>query len=377
MAKILIVDDEKKLRSIIYKFLTKEGHKVFGASDGVTGLKILAKEDPDIILCDILMPKMNGYEFIWTVKSHPVHKYTPVIMMTSLTMFNIQHSVITTGADDYLIKPINFDQLKLRIISMERTKQLYSELLEKDNKIQQELDVAKKIQYSFLPSTYPEFKGVTIKTKYYPAEKLSGDLYDMKKISNKKCFFIISDVSGHGVPAALVMSTIKILLSKYLEVYSEDLKELLYHINNELVSLQIERSFITAFAGIFDFKKKTLEYISAGHPAALHITKNKIKLLKANSTIIGMFPLEVYKKSSVHFKTNDKFLFFTDGLIEMHNPLTDKRFRLKNLISIIKKNNDKSLNSILNIIEQDIIHSKEGFLVNDDIAILGFSFNGR
>ncbi|MBU1075909.1 MAG: SpoIIE family protein phosphatase [Spirochaetes bacterium] len=373
MAKILVVDDEEELRKVITNYLKKEGHQVFEADNGKTGLKIIEKEDPDIILCDILMPEMNGYQFIEKVKAHPIHRYTPVIMLTGLSLFNIQHSVISTGADDYLIKPVDFDQLKLRIISMQRIKDLYKALLEKDNRIQKELDMAQKIQYSFLPSICPEFNGVEIVVRYYPTERLSGDLYDLKKISSDKCFFIVADISGHGVPAALVMSTVKILLSKYLEVYSEKLEELLYCINNELISFQLENIFITAFAGIFDFKKKTLEFISAGHPHALHIKKEKISLLKSNSTVLGMFPLEVYKKRVINYSANDKFLFYTDGLTGIRNIQSKKLFRLKDLLAFIKKNRKKPMNSILGTLENDIIKFSEMYHANDDVAIMGFS----
>ncbi|MBN1898225.1 MAG: SpoIIE family protein phosphatase [Spirochaetes bacterium] len=377
MAKILIIDDDKELLKKITRFLKKEGHTVFQAYNGNIGLEVLKKENPDLVLCDILMPEMNGYKFTRIVKNHSVFKYTPVIMLTSLDMFNIQHSAISTGADDYLLKPIDYDQLKLRVIAMERIKQLYFELLEKDKKIQRELDMAQRIQFSFLPGKFPEFKDVAIYSRYYPAAVLSGDLYDVKKVAPGKCFFICADVSGHGVPAALVQSSFRIILSKYLDNYSDDLEKLFFMVNNELTALKIESTFVTATAGVFNFKNNSLQYINAGHPAAILITPEDVKLLKQTSSILGMFPDTHYKQIGIEFSYNDKFLFYTDGLVEIQDPETHQWFRLKNLLSMIKKNRQFPLNLILDIIEEDVLNFKKGYRVNDDVAIIGFSFAGK
>ncbi len=373
MKEILLIDDESEARGFIARFLLKIGYKVSEADNGKKALELLKERLPDIIICDVMMPVMDGHEFTKTVKTDPLYKYIPLIMLTALADFQQQSAGISIGADDYLIKPVDLEQLRLRIMAMERIKELYKELMDREAEHQNELAMAQTVQSVFLPSDLSGFDKAEIITRYMPAKKLSGDLYDIKKLSDDKYFLIIADVSGHGIPASLIMASFKIMLLRYFQTHSENLEDMLFSLNNEFVSLNFSPNFITVFACIFDFKNNSMDYINAGHTKAIHIIGNDIKLIEANSEGLGFFSDRAFTKESVGFNSSDIFLFYTDGLISITNPSSNKCLKVEELLSIIKNKKDITLNAIFNILDKEIIKFKEVRPIDDDIAIIGFS----
>ncbi|TYB32108.1 MAG: SpoIIE family protein phosphatase [Candidatus Mcinerneyibacterium aminivorans] len=240
--------------------------------------------------------------------------------------------------------------------------------------INKELAIAKKIQDSIIPKTVPHLNHVTVDAKYIPMEQVGGDFYDFHVIDENKFGIFISDVSGHGIPAALIASMIKIAFFT-LKKYAQDPKELIRRLNN-ILSDKIKGRFITAGYMLVDLEKNKVIYASAGHPP-IYIYKKEEKSLAefiAKGMLIGYNEKEEYDEISINVKKGDKIILYTDGIIEAFNNKGEifGESRVKN---IIVKNGENTIYDVSNSLIKSIIHwiktEKKIKYMNDDITLIG------
>jgi len=224
---------------------------------------------------------------------------------------------------------------------------LLLEAIEKE-RLQKELQVAAEIQNLLIPQKLPKIKNLDISATYLPCQEISGDFYNIIPIGNKRFAFIVADVSGKGIPGAMVVSNMQATLRAYLE-QSDDLLSIVSKLNLCTINQTTDDRYITFFIGIYDEKEMTLEYINAGHNPPLHYTKNKeIGRLKTGGIFIGFLPFE-YEADKVQLSSGDILVLYTDGLVEAMNE-SDEEFGEGNVINIIKKNsksNSKIIQSTL------------------------------
>ncbi|OGS36006.1 MAG: hypothetical protein A2293_12495 [Elusimicrobia bacterium RIFOXYB2_FULL_49_7] len=187
--------------------------------------------------------------------------------------------------------------------------------------INEELKMARHIQHNMLPRKLPDLEGIRVAAKYIPSGAIGGDLYDIIPISGDKIAFLIFDVAGHGLAAALVTAMAKISFIKNIR-QDDGPKAILERVNEELHVQLDEESYLTAFLCILDRHSKILTYCKAGHPPALLIRSGAPtpEKLLAQGSFVGIFPDEVYEEKTVQLSVGDKVLLYTDGLIECHNP---------------------------------------------------------
>jgi serine phosphatase RsbU (regulator of sigma subunit) len=220
----------------------------------------------------------------------------------------------------------------------------------------------------------PHLNHVTVDAKYIPMEQVGGDFYDFHVIDENKFGIFISDVSGHGIPAALIASMIKIAFFT-LKKYAQDPKELIRRLNN-ILSDKIKGRFITAGYMLVDLEKNKVIYASAGHPP-IYIYKKEEKSLAefiAKGMLIGYNEKEEYDEISINVKKGDKIILYTDGIIEAFNNKGEifGESRVKN---IIVKNGENTIYDVSNSLIKSIIHwiktEKKIKYMNDDITLIG------
>ncbi len=222
-----------------------------------------------------------------------------------------------------------------------KLKQTNKQLSIKNMKMKDEIKKAKIIQDNLIPKEkfFKSRKEFNLSFFYSPIEEVGGDIYDVIRLNEHKYGFFIADVSGHGMPAALISSMMKIIINKHSK-QNKPISKVFFDINNELYSLIGKiNAFITAFYMTFDYENGIMEYIDAGHPPALYFNniKNEIFELNTDGTIFGVFENQEYNNEEIELNKGDKILLYTDGIIEVPNS-EKNMYKLSNLKSDFFKN---------------------------------------
>lgn len=232
-----------------------------------------------------------------------------------------------------------------------------------------ELEIAKKVQNFLFPKELPKIERLQIEAFYLPHHDVGGDYYDYIQINENKFLACIADVSGKGVPAALLMSNFQASL-RALVRQTKDLKEIIEELNHTTFVSGNAENFITFFAGIYDFKTKELEYINCGHNEIILKNSDHIELLDDGTTVLGMFdPLPFIETKKIS-KLDEFFLFtYTDGLTETFNE-NDEAFEFDRLLEIIKGDCPDDLSELHNQILNALKEFKGEKPFHDDITML-------
>ncbi len=249
--------------------------------------------------------------------------------------------------------------LKAKIEELEKSKKL----------IESELDIARTIQNNLIPDSMPDFKGAEFYAIYQPMVQIGGDLYDFFSFPEKnKIGIFISDVSGHGVPAALIASMVKIL-STTAGANRESPSKFLQYVNNELVGLTGD-NFLTAFYGVFDSHGGTLSYSRCGHCYPLLLRKGEIIPVKSSGTIMAITKDILIEEKTIELYGGDKVIFFTDGLTESSdsNNIQFEGFMIDQILPEIAGLDIKSL---ITRLYESLVFFMGGNQPDDDICIIG------
>ena len=370
--KIMVVDDSKFMRLLLESILKKEGFTVKSYE-----LAIHAKEDidefkPHMILSDFMMPEMNGFEFCEIVKKEE-KRDIKFILITSVTDVDNKVKCFEAGADDYITKPFNAQEVLARVKTHLRIKMLTDELQKALNKINSELEIVRKIQLSFVPENFPEIENINFTAYYNIMNKTGGDYLDIVEINEDKLSMIVADVEGHGVYSTVFMAIIKTILNTDLKkIYNPG--EGLNTLNNDILSLTTETKFATVFYGMIDKKERCLEYANAGHPFPFIINREKGEIEELESKRgfpVGLFPSNpnTYPVAKVNLNKGDRIFIFTDGIIESKNR-EKELFGEERLKKIIKETLNLPLNEAKNKIIEEVYNYSEN-IINDDITLLG------
>ncbi|HNX24401.1 MAG TPA: SpoIIE family protein phosphatase [Spirochaetota bacterium] len=371
---LLCIDDSKLNRAFIIKILTPLNITIFEAENGIKGLEMLTEREYDLILLDIVMPEMDGFGFLNEFQKRENKEFVPVILMTGLDDLNSKIKGLNIGADDYLLKPLNEEELIARVFSLLRLKRANSELYQKNQLIKRELEAAKKIQQYIIPQnfdfiSYPKISGI-----YRPIEDIGGDFFDCYKLDENRSAFIIADVTGHGIPAALTMTMSKMLFSIYAEKFPST-ANLMKEINKQLRGTLLDMQYITAFYLIYDKTLKTLTYSNAGHTRPLYYKayKNQIAALDSFGWFIGISDDTEYEEKKITVSDGDRLLLYTDGITEAKNKEGEDFGEIR-LARFLKNNHNLSGEDFCNSLLDTVYEYIDGTEINDDIAFLNIEF---
>jgi serine phosphatase RsbU (regulator of sigma subunit) len=371
---ILIIDDSKLNRAIIKKTLSELNMKVDEAVDGVEGLNALKNKKYDLILVDIIMPNLDGFGFLSKFKDLIGNNFVPVILMTGSDDLNSKIKGLRIGADDFLIKPLNEKELVARVLSLLRLKSVHNELYEKNLQLKKELEIAKRIQQFIIPKDFSQIFYPIVSGHYHPIEDIGGDFFDCYPLPDDKYGFLIADVTGHGIPAALVMSMAKMIFSIYAPRFTST-RELFTSVNEQLNGLMLDTQYITSFFVIFDNKTKTIKYTNAGHTRALYYRSSSKKVLALDTSgfFIGLSPESNYEEKTLPVEPSDRLLLYTDGITEIKNAQGEE-FGENKLAKFMVQNVNITGDNFCNLLFEAIISYAPHENRLDDIAFLNIEF---
>ena len=322
--KILIVDDSRTIVALINSIL-KEDYDTVTASNGLEAIEANNRAKPDLILMDVEMPVMDGFEACKKIKEQSKDTFIPIIFITSKGDLQSMKTGLKAGAEDYLTKPFESEELLARVQAVLRTKKLYNQLVEAYAIIDHERDAIAQIQKSLICQKLPKAPGYNFFADYQPSAKASGDYYDFIQIDDDHLGVLVADVSGHGTPAAVIMAMMRVLIRSFLAKVSSP-KEVLETINTILCENQDSGHFITAFYGVIHLPSRVMKFASAGHNPPLLIDYETGKIQHLNNE--KGFPLMIHclneiEEREILLPPNSKLVCYTDGLTEARGKGSD------------------------------------------------------
>ncbi len=373
---VLVVDDAPANLQVVNSIL-KDDFKIRVATSGAKALELVkVKPYPDLILLDVMMPEMDGYEVCAILKASPETKDIPVIFLTGRTEADDETRGFKVGAVDYIHKPFSPAVVQARVhthlVLREAREQLARQLLTINN----ELEMAREIQLSILPHEIPKIRGLGIAARYLPMNSVAGDFYDFILVDEKRVGILVADVSGHGLPAALIASMLKVALSAQT-AHASDPARVLNGLNHSLCG-KFKYHFVTAAYIFVDMEKHIMRYAAGGHPPLLlwqAATASASEIVQ-NGLLLGMFPQETYSSVEIAVQPGDKAILYTDGILETSSP-SDEDYGIGLFKEFLDFQHHLDANAFADLLLDELAgwskHAK-GSHQKDDITLLAIDF---
>jgi phosphoserine phosphatase RsbU/P len=329
-ARVLIVDDEPDIETLIrQRFKRRNGNFGFEFAFARNGAEALRQIDADpqldLVVTDINMPVMDGLELLSRIGSLNNGRVVKAIILSAYGDMGNIRTAMNRGAFDFLTKPIDFADFET---TLRRTRdaleaeRLGVETRQRLTALEQELDIAAQIQTSMLPREFPSGGTVDIYAEMAPARRVGGDFYDFFAVGDNRVGFVIGDVSGKGVPAALFMAVSRTLL-RATALQGIDPAECLSYVNRVLGTQREGAVYVTVFYGILDTVTGAFEYCLGGHnpPYLLGASGEISAIAEPGGIVVGLLPPSElqYQTGRLQLKPGDSIFLFTDGVPEAMN----------------------------------------------------------
>ena len=373
---ILVVDDAPANIQVVQSIL-KDEYKIRVATSGERALELVKTQPhPDLILLDVMMPGLDGYQVCEQLKAAPETRDIPVIFLTGRTEIDDETKGLALGALDYIRKPFSPAIVKARV----RTQLLLRDSREQVNRqvqaVNHELEMARHIQLSILPGRAPAVPGVTVAARYLPMTTIAGDYYDYLPVDEKHLGILVADVSGHGAPSALITSMLKIVLAEQAP-HASDPAKVLGGMNDALCG-KFDRHFVTAAYIFLDLEQGVLRYGGAGHPplSIWRASSGRAEAIEENGLLLAQFPEETYTFVEIPFGSGDRVVLNTDGVSECQRPDREE-FGTGRLLALLDENRGLHAEGFADAVIDALSQwSKQprGENQHDDITLLAIDF---
>ena len=369
--RTLIADDQPDVLEALRLLLKGEGYQTEAVTTPNDVIEALKTNDFDLLLMDLNYARdttsgQEGLDLLTRVQA--VDSSLPIVVMTAWGSVEIAVEAMRRGVRDFVLKPWE----NKRLLSILKTqiemghKLRATQLVTKEQ--ERELIEARTIQRRLLPSEIPQIQSCRIAGAWRPARTVSGDYFDVLKFSDNKAALCIADVSGKGMPAALLMSNVQAAVHAFA---SEGVSpsELCGKVNRVVSSSTGEDKFITFFYGVVDARRNKLVYTNAGHDAAILLRRDgSLVRLEPGGAVLGPFPNWSYKNEEIDLRAGDRLLLFTDGVTELRSPTADE-FGEQRLIELLTENAELDADSLRDRIVRTLT-SFSGGEFQDDATLL-------
>ena len=373
--RIMIIDDTVENLSLLNKLLSEQDYDVSLFPKAELALQALKLSIPDLILLDINMPGMNGFEFCEELKKSEKYHDIPIVFLSAMQNVKDKLSAFQSGGIDYITKPFQFDEVLIRVKTHIKLRQqqkqleenyhqlqLLEERVEKRtielehsnkaleeslNKLEKDEEAGRIVQFKLLPQNGTVISDYKFEYCLKPSLYMSGDFVDYFDVDENHAAFYITDVSGHGAASAFVTFLLKSFINSCRDNYHakhDDIiinpKALLSKFNKSLYGEELDK-YITMFYGVLVKNENKLIFANGGHfPFPFICHDNEVEWLTEKSTPVGMFDFSEYKNVSISLPDNFTFTIFSDGILEIipENNIKAQIEYLKNIV------NDKKLN---------------------------------
>lgn len=388
--KVLIVDDSVDNRRLLMRALQKSGYDLAEAVNGKEALALTREFLPDIILLDIMMPELDGYQVCAALKSDPATADIPIIFLSAKTDTQDKIKGLEIGGVDYIIKPFDRGEVLARVRTQLKLRSLMKEVLDKQKRLDEDLKAAAAIQTCLLPQNIPEIDRYRLAWNFSPCDETGGDIFNILRLDENHIAFYILDVSGHGVPAAMVTVSVSQMLQPYSGCLTGCVKKKInmmpyYTIVSPQKVMQaldqeypLERfnKYFTIVYFVIDLPGGMMTYSNAGHPAPLLLHNNgQITSLNKGGTIIGLNGAVPFEEEKIQLEAGDKIIVFTDGIIE-HENKQGEAFGQQRFEEVLKQAASQPVSQILDKVYESVRCFGKNSPVLDDMTLLGLEYLG-
>ena len=310
----LVVDDDPHINRLLQVRLRSAGFEVRSAVDGEHAVEQIEASPPDLMLLDVSMPGMGGLDVLRWIRERRLD--IAVIMSTAFGSEQVAIEALRLGADDYLRKP--FETTEFKAVVERTASRLF---LRRENEalrrqLNAELLRAAEIQASLLPPSPPTLDGYDVAAICHPAREVGGDFYDWQMLPDGSLSVLIGDVMGKGMPAALLMATVRAALRPVLAMQgpADGLRQVEAALTNDL---ERSGSFVTLFVARLDPSRHAVEYVDAGHGLAV-VTRadGRSTNLATRSLPLGVFPGMDVQHETLELDPGDALILYSDGLVD-------------------------------------------------------------
>jgi len=381
----LVVDDESDMEPMIrQKFRRHIREKAFNFEFAFNGIEALEKiaEFPEIgiVLSDINMPGMDGLTLLTKLKELKKPGLKTVIVSAYGDMDNIR-TAMNRGAFDFITKPVNFDDLEITINkTLGEILSIRGWLIEHDQlvSIQNDLNISREIQQAILPKVFPPFPhepSFDIYASMVAANEVGGDFYDFFMIDDKRLGFVIGDVSGKGISAAIFMAVSRTLI-RATGLKGDSVSECMEYVNNLLCTESVSSMFVTVFYGILNTQTGEIDYVNAGHNPPYILSSSGIhKVEMTNGLALGVLNDFSFQSKKIQLKKGDQLLLYTDGVVEAFD-LEETAYGEEKFENFLHQSLNLPVETIIKKLFADVADFVNGAPQSDDITLLGITYKG-
>lgn len=379
---LLIVDDVPANTMILGKVLGA-AHDILLASSGEEALEIVRRQRPDLVLLDVMMPDMDGYTVCRILKADPATRDIPIIFITAMSDEENEEIGLTIGAIDYVTKPFRLPIIQARVrnqlISKARADMVNASNVKLEalySRVKEDLEAAARLQYSLLPEPSMKIYGSSFNFIYRPSQFLGGDVLNYFPIDTNKAAFYVADVSGHGVPSALLSVTLSNMMTpEFCTKVAGPVDEALGVPSPSTVATALNRRFLgdgarmdylTIAYGIIDTSDGTTRICQAGQPSPVVLRRNgAIETVGTGGYPIGMFDKAEFEDLPIQLQPGDRLALFSDGITECENP-SKVQFGSDRLVETLLRDEDSSLSNV----QASIDAWMDGHPPTDDVSLV-------
>ncbi|MBN2548807.1 MAG: SpoIIE family protein phosphatase [Anaerolineales bacterium] len=369
---ILIVDDNPNNLRLVSEMLRERGYLLRAVASGKRALASIELDPPEMILLDIRMPEMDGYQVCQQIKANPRTKDIPVIFISALDEIQDKMKAFEAGGVDYVTKPFQLEEVIARVETHLSLRRLQRNLEESNQRMQRELALAARVQSSIMRQHLPELPGWQTAVKLLPAKLICGDFFDVARLPNGNVAILIADVVDKGVGAALYMSMSMALLRSYIIEHPQNPGLVFQATNHRILEDTQADQFVTVFLGILNPETGALVYSNAGHNPPLlvsHDPARPLELLKHTGTALGILEEMSWTQQQIRLSPGDSLVLYTDGITEAENTGQDF-YGLDRLVEMVNSLRGQPAQAVLEAILENLQQFTGEMAQSDDIALV-------
>jgi sigma-B regulation protein RsbU (phosphoserine phosphatase) len=381
-ARILVVDDEVDISTILTVALRRAGYEVTSAADGLEAIAAIERQAPDLILLDVMMPRADGLETLRRIREHRSTASVPVIMLTARAALPDKMRGFERGADDYVAKPFEPAEILARVEALLRRSthaRAVSPLLsvlgewftaERMAQLGRDLEAAREIQERLLPPVPARLAGLEAGAMLRSSTVVGGDFFDIVPMGDRLAV-AVGDVSGKGIPAALLMVMVRTLLREIARTLDEP-APVLAALNRSLCRDMPPSMFVTLVLAVLDEANPgRVVLASGGHPDPLVVradgTGAGAGLGAAAGSVLGVFDDSLFQQATLELGRGEALVLLTDGILEAQEE-SGRRPGVRALLPLLERERDRSPRELARVLCEDVLR-RGGSRIQDDMTV--------
>lgn len=370
--RILLADDDSDIREQLKLFLKSRGHEVFEARNGQEAIDVFIDVMPDLVIMDVVMPGMAGYEATRILKEKSGSRFVPVIFLTSNSDDETLSRCIAGGGDDFLTKPVSSIILNAKLQAFQRIRIMYEKLGEYQQKTEEELETSKHVFNSLINTANDNIPGLSCWAD--SPGHFSGDTRLFKNLDNGHVYVLLCDFTGHGLPAA-IGTVFAADLFRSMTQKSFDSNIILNEINSKMNQILPTGRYCAAIMLDYDPSESRVKIWNAGLPTAYLLDRNYniAQEIPSSGVPLGVMGGEAKcEVVEIDVMKDNSIIIFSDGITEAESP-TGEMYDEKRLLDCIDGANSEQ--DIFEVIKGEVETFMQGIEPTDDISLVVLNFD--